>query len=354
MNNPIDTLKINQDCNIRNSVKQMDLGGIGFIAIVDNNENIIGVITDGDFRRAILSGISLEENILKIVNKNFKYVIEGTPEEKIFEIFQNSQITQLPVLKDKKIVNILFKKDYQAKYNQSNYPKLHVPVVIMAGGKGTRLAPFTDILPKPLIPIGNKTIIETIIDEYSNYGINDFYISVNYKAKLIKAFFEEEEEKKYNIIFINETIPLGTAGALRLIEKEISDEFFVSNCDIIIKDNYANIYDFHKKGQFDITLVASMQHHIIPYGVCKLDGLGVLTEIIEKPEYDFLVNTGMYILNKKVLSFIPKDTFYHITHLIEDVKKSGGKIGVYPVSEKSWIDIGQWEEYNKALNILTF
>lgn len=156
----------------------------------------------------------------------------------------------------------------------------------MAGGKGSRLAPFTDILPKPLIPLGNKTIIETIMDEYALYGINEFYISVNYKAKLIKAYFEDIE-LPFKINFIDEEKPLGTGGALKYLENKIKSCFFVSNCDIIIKDNYATIVDFHKSGNFDITLVGSMQHFTLPYGVCKINNNGNLSVIIENPNMIF-------------------------------------------------------------------
>lgn len=191
-------------------------------------------------------------------------------------------------------------------------------------------------------------MIEVIMAEYAKYGMADFHISVNYKAALIKAYFKDIEHP-YHIQYIDEDKPLGTAGALKYLQDEFPQAFFVANCDIIIKADYAEIFDFHKTGNFDITLVASMQNYTIPYGICEINKGGQLKAIKEKPEYNFLVNTGMYVLEPHTLKQIPDRQFFHITDLIEKVKAGGGKIGVFPVSEKSWIDIGQMEEYKKNM-----
>lgn len=342
---------VSDNTNIRNTIKAMDSGGKGFIIIVNQNKNVNGILTDGDFRRAIINGISLEENVLKIANQNFKSIDHEATHTQILNVFKDSVILFLPVLNDGILTDVLFRKDFNIDFNSIRYPKVDMPVVIMAGGKGTRLAPFTDILPKPLIPFGKKTILETIMDEYALYGITDFYISVNYKAKLIKAYIEDTK-LPFTINFIDEEKPLGTGGALKYIENKIDTCFFVSNCDILIKDNYSKIVDFHKLGKFDLTLIGCLQHHKMRYGVCELNNEGDLFKITEKPEFDFLVNTGMYIVELSSLQFIPKDTFFNITDLISILHKENKKVGVYPVSENSWIDVGQWEEYNNAVNKL--
>jgi NDP-sugar pyrophosphorylase family protein len=174
---------------------------------------------------------------------------------------------------------------------------------------------------------------------------------VNYKANILKAYLENSDVAD-KINYIEEEKPLGTAGALKFLESKINSPFFVSNCDIIIKDDYTEIYKFHNEGNFDLTIVASLQYHKIPYGVCKIKEGGELTEITEKPEYNFLVNTGMYLLNPDVLKLIPENTFYNITDLIDSMKKSGRRVGVYPVSERSYLDVGQWGEYKNVLKIL--
>ena len=225
-----------------------------------------------------------------------------------------------------------------------------IPVVIMAGGKGERMKPFTKILPKPMIPINDKTILEYIIERFRNISCNDFHITLNYKAKILKAYFEELN-LDYNISFVEEVKPLGTAGSLFLLKNKMKKPFFVSNCDIIVKCDYEELYQFHIEGKYDITLVASNKEYIIPYGTCELDKNGSLSIINEKPKYDFLINTGLYVVNPRLLKLIPKNKFYHITHLIENAKASGFKIGVFPINEESWIDIGQWSEYKKAINL---
>ena len=222
----------------------------------------------------------------------------------------------------------------------------------MAGGKGTRMKPFTNILPKPLIPVGDKSMLEVIMDEYNLYFQSKFHISVNYKANLIKAYLEDFVVM-YDISYVYEQIPLGTGGALKYLEGKIKRPFFVSNCDILIKANYTDIYNDHLIKNNDITIVASLIHYKVPYGVCEIENGGELKGMVEKPEYDFLVNAGMYILNPDILKLIPENEFYNITDLIDSVKSSGGKVGVFPVSENSYSDSGQWEEYRNMLNALT-
>jgi len=348
----IDKYKVPIHLSIRNAVKQMDEGGIGFCVCVDDEDKVIGVISDGDFRRAILNGISLNENVLSITNKNFKYLNKGYLKEDALELFRETVVQHIPVLENDKLVEIITEEIFFSIKDKEKYRDfLNIPVVIMAGGKGTRLDPFTRILPKALIPIGDKPMIEIIMDEYAKYGVTNFYISVNHRAKMIKAYFEDQDIG-YKIKYTDESRPLGTAGALRFLEHKIDSTFFVSNCDILINDDYCKIYEFHKDGNFDLTLVASMQHHTVPYGVCEIENEGHLKEIREKPEYDFLVNTGMCVLEPLVFKLIPIDEYFDMTDLISKGQKEGLSVGVYPVSEKSYIDVGQLAGYKKTLNLL--
>jgi dTDP-glucose pyrophosphorylase len=338
--------------NIRTAVKQMDKGGIGFIAIIDGKKRVIGVVTNGDFRRAVLNGKALDCDILSITNKSFKYLVKGFSQDDALQILMSIQkVEWLPILNKRLLVDIISKDDLLpnngAKTSKKN--KINLPIIIMAGGKGKRLDPFTRILPKALIPFGEKPIIEVIMENFFAYGVKNYFISVNHKHKMIKAFFEDRNSK-YNISYIDEDKPLGTAGSIKLIEGQIDTPFFVSNCDIIINCDYSSILTFHQNNNFAITLVASMQHNTIPYGVCDLNDDGTLDILREKPEYDVLVNTGMYLLNSEILSYIPVDTYFDMTDLINIVKKDNHSIGIYPVSEKSWIDVGQWQEYDNAMN----
>ena len=338
---------IKPDCNVKDSFNKMDKTGTKTLIVTDVNGKLLGVLSGGDIRRSILNNNNFGREIHEIMNKSPYYVYENYDVNEIKKEILTREIQLVPVVDDnKKVIDVLFLKDVFSE-EQMEYPQINFPVVIMAGGKGTRLDPFTRILPKPLIPIGDKPIIEIIMDEYAKYGMKNFYISINHKGKMVKAYFEDHESG-YIFNFIDEDKPLGTVGALKYLEGKINSPFFVSNCDIIIKDDYTKIYDFHKNGNYALTLVGSIQHHTIPYGVCEIENGGELKSINEKPEQDFLVNTGMYILNPDVLKFIPKNEFFHITDLIEKLQIEGYKIGVYPVSEKSWIDVGQWGEYKKS------
>ena len=172
---------------------------------------------------------------------------------------------------------------------------------------------------KPLIPVHEKPIIEHIIEKFTDVGSQDFYLTINYKGKIMKAYFDELSPK-YNVSFVEEIEPLGTAGSLRYLNGKFATPFFVTNCDIIINIDHANLMKYHKEEKNDITLVASTKEYIIPYGTCELSSNGDLSHINEKPKYDFLINTGLYILNPELLDLIPENKFYHITHLIEDSK----------------------------------
>lgn len=350
--NDFSNITVNFRETIRVAFKKEALSKRKFVLVVDDNTKVIGIVTDGDFRRAIWKSISLEEPIDTITNRNFIYFSENYNLDDVKEKFSSTNMLQIPILRDRILVDIIFRKDFDKSELRLSKAKLNLPVVIMAGGIGKRLDPFTRILPKPLIPIGEKPVIEIIMEKFAEYGITHFYVSLNHKARMIKAFFEDNADQ-YNISYIEEDKPLGTAGALRFLENKIESPFFVTNCDIIIDDeNYDKIYKFHKEGNYSLTLVGSMQHHVVPYGVCEIESSGELKEIREKPVYDFLVNTGMYILNPDVLEYIPANEYFDITDLITAIKLTGKRIGVYPISEKSWIDIGQWSEYKESLNKL--
>ena len=192
---------------------------------------------------------------------------------------------------------------------EKDYDLRNIPVVIMAGGRGTRLEPFTKVLPKPLVPIHETTIIERIINTFTKKKCEDFYLTVNYKSRIIKAYFEELQPN-YNVHFIDEPEPLGTAGSLIYLKDKIKNHCFVTNCDILIKIDYLNLLEFHINGKYDLTLVASAKEYVIPYGTCEIDKFGELSHINEKPSYDLLINTGLYVLNPEILKFIPENKLY--------------------------------------------
>ena len=342
---------VQPNITIRQAMKKISQSGEKCLVIVDEKNILLGTLSDGDLRKAILKGSEMSDSIQQIYQSNPTVLIDGEYEkEDIKKIFTQQRFDLIPVVNNRgELIDIFLWDKILNNGKKDQKVKLNIPVVIMAGGKGTRMEPFTKVLPKPLVPIQEKPIIEHIIERFTEIGCSDFYLTVNYKGKILKAYFEELQPE-YDIAFVDENEPLGTAGSLQYLKGKFDKPFFVTNCDIIIKTDYASLYEFHKKNNYDITLVASAKEYIIPYGTCELNGDGHLSHINEKPQYDFLINTGLYVLNPDVLNLIPKDKFYHITHLIEDAKNQGKKIGVFPVDEDDWIDIGQWAEYQKAID----
>lgn len=344
----VESIKIRQGSTIKQALKQMDEAGEKTLFVQDDNFKLCGTLTDGDVRRWILKGNGLTESVDKAMNTHPIFLKEGYSIEEARNIMVSKKIECLPIVdEDRKILSAIWWIDlFEGKSKKRK--AVNLPVVIMAGGKGTRLGPFTNILPKPLIPVGEQPIIEMIIDRFLKYGCKKFYLSINYKANLIKAYFSDIKHD-YAIDFIQEDQPLGTAGSLSLLKETIKSTFYVTNCDILIDADYADILKYHRKHRNKITLVGSMKHYTIPYGVCETSDGGSLIGMREKPEYSFLVNTGLYILEPETLNDIPESEIFHITDLINLYMKKGERVGVYPVSEKSWLDMGQLEEFHDML-----
>ncbi|MBT3935423.1 MAG: NTP transferase domain-containing protein [Bacteroidetes bacterium] len=346
-------LTVSPKITIKQAMKKLDQTAEKCLLVVDGGNIFFGTLTDGDIRRAILDGNKFSVSIEGCYNiKPIVFNKSDIDKIDLKAIFLKYKVDLIPVIDNKsKLVGYKTWDDVFRNGNARNNDKLEVPVVIMAGGKGTRLEPFTKVLPKPLVPINEKPIIEHIIEKFSELGCSDFYLTVNYKGRILKAYFEELSPE-YSVTFINEPLPLGTAGSLKFLAGKFSAPFFVTNCDIIINSDFKELYKFHVDNKFDITLVASAKDYIIPYGTCELNDMGHLSHINEKPKYEFLINTGLYIINPEILDMIPSNVFFHITHLIESVKNTGKKVGVFPIDDEAWIDIGQWAEYRKVMDQL--
>jgi len=355
MNKDIKPFLIPSDTAVKLAMKQLESTEKRTLFVVDDNFELVGSLVDGDIRRWILAEGGLDAPVEKVCNKNPYYVTRQHDLNEIKNVMVTRKILCVPVLNERReIVELIFWENlFKGEITKKPFHPVDLPVVIMAGGKGTRLDPFTRILPKPLIPIGDKTVIEMIIDSFLNHSVTSFYVTVNYKSKIIKSYFDELKPP-YSITYIDEDKPLGTAGSLRYLQGRLTTPFIVTNCDIIIKADYSDLVDFHTKNNNAITMVASLRNYNIPYGICEIENGGLLKKITEKPEYSFLVNAGMYVLNPDILRYIPQNEIFHITQLIETVRQAGGRIGVFPVSENSWLDIGEWAEYKKALRKFEF
>ncbi len=346
---------VNYNSTLKDAINKLDEGGEKILFVTNDNNELFGALTDGDMRRFILSDGDFKTSVEKVCNKNPIKIFEPYDIEKIKRLILEKKLSAVPVVNEKNIlVDILF---WEEIFDSSEHTKpkktLSNDVIIMAGGKGTRLDPFTKILPKPLIPIGDKAIIEIIIEKFVEYGINNFYLTLNHKSKIIKSYFEELAPA-FNVEFVLEEKPYGTAGSIILLKNRFTEPVIITNCDIIIDCDYADFVSYHKKNNFDLTLAASLKNYKIPYGICEIENGGSLIKINEKPEYNYLVNTGMYVLNPDMINLIPQDTHFDMTDFMETIKNNGGKVGVYPISENSWIDTGEWAEYKKAVQKISF
>jgi dTDP-glucose pyrophosphorylase len=345
---PFNRVTIEYKSTIQDALKQMDIVD-GKLLIVTQNEFFKSLVSIGDIQRAILKGIPLNTTIDNILRKKIRV---ATPEDSfsdILDLMKEFRMEFIPVIDgDNKIVDVYFWDLVVDKKDKLPNVKINSSVVIMAGGKGTRLKPITNIIPKPLIPIGDKPIMEWIIDSFNEVGVTEFNVTVNYKQEMIKSYFDNLPNKAYDLNYFEESKPLGTAGSLHLFKGKLKETFFVTNCDILIKDDYSEMLNYHKNSGNELTAVSVVKHLKIPYGTMEFGENGLLHNLKEKPEYNYFINAGMYILEPHLLNEIPVDEFFHITTLMEKIMDRNGKVGVFPVSEGSWMDIGQWDEYNKT------
>lgn len=334
---------------IRTALHKMDAIGMKLLLVLNENK-FYSLLSIGDIQRAIISNTPLDSAISGILRKNVKIAKATDQRSSVIAHMKEYRNEFMPIVDDVgNVMDIIFWEEI------SSFRKPHVkspftlPVVIMAGGQGSRLRPLTNVLPKPLIPIGEQTMMEDIMDRFVECGCHDFYISVNYKADFIRRYFDNLDKPQYYVEYFQEDKPLGTAGSLHLLKDRIKSTFFVSNCDIIIDEDYSEILKFHHDNHNEITVVAALKNYSIPYGTLETGDRGQLLSLQEKPELTYKINTGMYILEPYLIEEIPSDRLYHITFLIEKLIQEGRKVGVFPINEGSWTDIGNWDEYMKYI-----
>lgn len=351
----VDRFVSKNNINVVEALSKIDKCGYGIIYVVNNHNQLIGAISDGDIRRWIIKTNNLTADSSLFMNKNPKFIFENE-RDRANDLRIKYPISSLPVLNsNKEIIDIIVFKNNSDLTGKLKCNKiLDAPCVIMAGGKGTRLYPYTKILPKPLIPIGDTPILERIFNRFMEFGINKFYLTVNYKKNMIRSYFDDINPN-YDIVYIEEDKPLGTAGSIKLIKDKFTHPIIIANCDSLINADYNDLYDFHIKSGNVITVVSSLKNITIPYGVLKTKENGELIEMKEKPKLSYFINTGMYIVNPETITLIPNNQMYHMTNLVQDVKMQGGKVGMYPISEDSFLDMGEFDEMRRMeekLNIV--
>jgi dTDP-glucose pyrophosphorylase len=343
------TILIHEAESVKEALKKLDKTAEKVLIVVDDDMRLLGTISDGDIRRHLLKGRDLEEPILDVYHRQpITMEQHRMSMAEARETMLKHKIELLPVIDaERRVIDFLSWSQAFTEKKPARSRVLDLPVVIMAGGKGTRLEPFTKVFPKPLIPLGDKPIIEVIIDEFRHYGINRFFITLNYKADMIEAYFKSVE-RDYEITFVREEEFLGTAGSLRLLQGRIDGTFILSNCDTVVKANYEEVVRLHREQESFVTILSALRHYEIPYGVLTYGAGGEIQELVEKPECTFTINTGCYVLDSRCLEHVPEG-YYDMPTLIGALIAQNRKAITYPVNESDYVDIGQWEEYRRTL-----
>ena len=324
------------------ALELMDNSGHKLLIVIEDNK-FHSLISIGDIQRAIVNGSPLDSCLMSHLRENIKFARTNDDEQFIVDLMTNYRMDFCPVINSKnELEKVIFWDDITREKPVFKNNKIDLPVVIMAGGKGTRLKPLTNIIPKPMVPFGDKSMINVIIDRFMDNGCKDFYISGNYMFDLLKLHIKQLN-LSVNIDIVKEIKPTGTGGSLALFKNKIKKTFIVSNCDILIDDEYHKFVKYHKENKNDITIISSIKTYNIPYGTIETTNNGLLASVSEKPQLNYQINTGFYILEPSVIDLVPEEKFIHITEIIELIKKNGGRVGVFPVSEKSWKDIGEWD-----------
>jgi len=332
---------LRKESTIREALKIIDDGAIRIAIVLDANEKVVGTLTDGDIRRGLLRGLNLDSAIENLYFKEPTLANINDSKELIVQKAISKQIYQIPIVDDEgKLVKI----EDLAKLLKTNARKNRV--VLMAGGLGSRLRPLTEDIPKPLLKVGNKPILETIIENFAKYGFVNITISVNYKADMIKAYFGDGSRLGVNIEYIQESKRLGTAGALSLIKDRPQEAFFVMNADLLTNVNFSHLLDFHACENSVATMCVREYDYQVPYGVIETEG-GKIRSIKEKPIHKFFVNAGIYTLSPQVFEYIPKNEFYDMPTLFEEIIQDDLKSISFPIHEY-WLDIGRMSDFEQA------
>jgi len=337
----IKTILIDQNETIFNAMKKMNLTGHVCLVVVDKLKKFKGIITDGDIRRHLLKNNNLEKKINQIYNKkSIVYKKKKGSDSKVKNFLRHNKHLIVPVINHKNIPISYLSSDVEIKSTSQQFQ--NNKILIMAGGIGSRMKPFTDILPKPLVPFKGKPMILNIMDNFKKYNFNNFTITLNKKEKILDIFLNQFKNN-YVFDFFKETQPLGTAGCLKKIN--FKNDFFLTNCDSYVGINLKNLLTYHQNSKSIITIVASIKSFNLSFGECVLDNFGNLKKILEKPQKNFLTNTGMYILKPEVKNHLPKKNKFGMDEVISSVLKSKKKISVFPIPSNDWKDTGTWSSY---------
>lgn len=337
----IDRLKIFASATIREALEVIDQGSRKIALVVDPDNILVGTITDGDIRRGLLNGLTLDTPIDTIINRKPTVAYVNESKETIRKKLFHHNLYQIPVIsEDGKLAGLESVNSYLDQVARTN------KVVLMAGGLGTRLGELTKNTPKPMLEVGNKPILQTIIESFAKYNFTEICLSVNYLSEVIKDYFEDGSRFGVNITYVDEPKRLGTAGALDLIRDQLTEPFFVMNGDILTNINFAHLYDFHINQKSAATMCVREYDFQVPYGTVNIEN-GSILSIDEKPVHKFFVSAGIYLMSPEVLSRIPSGEFFDMPTLFEKLIAEKLKVQSY-LLRGYWLDIGQAKDYDRA------
>ncbi len=337
----VEILFINAESTIKEAMEVIDKGAKGIALIVDKEKRLQGILTDPDIRRAILRGASLDDLVKKIMNEQYTFLTKNYTQTLVKSVFEHKKIKQIPVLDDSmRVVELILYHEIYSKPAKENW------AIIMAGGLGTRLRPLTNEVPKPMLHVGAKPILQTIIEQLKSYGFINIILSLNYKGDMIEDYFQDGSNFGVNIKYIKESKRLGTAGAIYIAKQFLDKSFFVINGDILTRLNFEEFIKYHMKNKNCIT-IGTRKHKVhVPYGVVSLRDEKIVS-LKEKPSLDLFVNAGIYCLEPRVIQSIPEDDYFDITELINIYLNNNSNVGSFPITEY-WMDIGQIDDYRRA------
>ena len=336
----IDEIKINQNASIKEALEVIDKGAIKVAVVLSDDGLLLGMLNDGDIRRALLKGMSLGDSIAGIINKHPVVANINDTKERILELANEKKLHQIPIISNGKLIGIQDIREFLAPKNKPN------KVILMVGGLGTRLRPLTNDVPKPMLDVGNKPILHTIVENFAKYGYTDIIMCVNYKSEIIKEYFGNGDKFGVKIEYVLENQRMGTAGALSLLQKRPKDDFFVMNGDLLTNVNFEYLHEYHKDSNALASICIRKYEMQVPYGVVNVRANKV-TSIEEKPTQSFFVSAGIYMFSPIVLDFIPKGVFYDMPTLFSELLKQD--FAVYPFFIREyWLDIGKMDEYRRA------
>lgn len=337
----IKNIKLKQNTTIKEALGIIDSGAMQIALVVDDNDKLLGTLTDGDIRRGILRGLDLDSSIETIVFKEPAVAKISSTKEEILKIALSKKLHQIPIIDDNGIVLDL------KEIEELVEPKIKTNrVILMVGGLGTRLRPLTQDTPKPMLKVGNKPILQTIVERFAEYGFVNITMCVNFNASIIRDYFGDGKEFGVNIDYVLEQKRMGTAGALSLLKERPSEPFFVMNGDLLTNVNFEHIFNYHTLHKATATMCVREYDYEVPYGVVKMNDNKII-EIAEKPVQKFFVSAGIYMLSPEILDLIPKNEFYDMPTLFEKLIKLSKNVISFPIREY-WLDIGRMEEYQRA------